>query len=154
METLITMPGWVYTTTIIIGAVLVVHGMWTAFSGRLEQVGYTVEIRRLIWLARGLRTFLFGLGMVGFGLGAIYGATWLVAASIAIALEELYESSMALAFLERIEENERTLEEPDGQVDIFGVDTSYRPLPQWACEEERDRFRANSVEQFGLLSPI
>src|SRR5690606_13935199 len=126
------LPVWLYHSLWILGALCTAVGVGLALLARNEAEGSTVEVRRLLWLTRGLGVVLSGLSLIGFGLGGLYEVRWLVWVSIAVGLEELYECAMALAFLTRIERNERAMAEGLDTPDALETRTSYRPVPMWA----------------------
>lgn len=105
---------------VLIGAGLLGRAVWLcAGIGRLDPDDPIPDLRQLVRLARGLRAGLVGLGFIGAGLAAFFDVRWLVTASIVVGLEELYETTMALALLRHAEAEHRTAK--DGTSSSPGV---------------------------------
>jgi len=120
MTTLATVPAVVWHIVVLVGVLLAMRSFWTAWRAHEVPEGPSQEFGRLIWLGRGLRLLLSGLALVGLGFGVMYEVRWLVLASIAFGLEELYEVSMALGVVRYAEEQWR-----DEDIDADALEPTY-----------------------------
>lgn len=81
--------------SIAIGLALFAHGLGRWVRGGRGR-GTTP---RVLWMIQGFRIGIIGLALVGLGIGLVTGRTWVVILSLAIAGEEILESSIMIAAL-------------------------------------------------------
>lgn len=109
MSYIMNLPDALHYVIFFLGALLTAWSLVVAARLRVVPEGPTRDIQQLIRLARGLRLLLTGLCLMGLAMGGLRDVEWWVLAAVVIGLEELYECSMALALLRRIEEREATV---------------------------------------------
>ena len=95
-----------FASALALSAVWLVYGIIVGARGVGLPRGGPGGIRQIIALTRSLRLVLSGLCLAGFAFGLAWDHSALTAMSAVIGLEELYECTMALFFLRRIERTE------------------------------------------------
>ncbi len=100
------------TTLLAAGILMTLHGLRAVWRARGFPQAGVPGASQAVLLVRALRLVLTGLAAVGIAFALTYDLSTLLVAALVIGGEELYETSMALALLEKIESNERTTTGP------------------------------------------
>lgn len=101
-----TLPPAVWMALLMAGAPFLVRAGRLAWGARRFLLPPGDGVPELLGLMRAFRAFVVGASLVALGVGVALESVLVVAITLGIGLEELYESTMALSVLRRFERTE------------------------------------------------